>query len=1672
MRPYLLTLFTLAFIIECKAQSLEEPYYPLPIFEPANVCSDSPFSETWSYHGPSHEQQFPDNTPYLGMTTSLIMHPDSFGVIYASGNTSGLFKTLDEGEHWHNVTDDLGIPGMGITDIEYYPFDHSVIFATTGQTSNGYGNYSLGLIYSEDWGETWSYFSALSELISFHNPYIFGSTQCLAINPITEGEIFVGGHQRLYHTSNMGQTWTTVNFGELTPLDATDDEYMIADIVISPLDDDIVYVSTFSGTDGGGGSRVWISEDHGLTWENRTPQVPGDLGKRIRLDMRNADNVSLYASVLGGSSGTLVYFYKSIDHGITWELITGGLSLSGDGYWKGEFQVSDHDPNLMYYGAVLFYCIKFNGTSWVSIGANSKLHMDIRDIKLYTNAIGQEYILVASDGGVQLAELNVSQFLSGGSFPAWQSLNGQGLQLTQVYGHGDFERASGTVYGGQDIGTWKIEGSLSYNLQSYGDGRYSSTNSYFENLSVFGGYTNAEYINNGMSIGSPNSLSSYYTGPYGQSQAQNLRVKHYFNEKDQRQLLFPAKKIATFRLNEVTMQFPANPAGNDITDPAIPNPVPSVDTPFLTAKAYAFAPSDNNIRYVAYAGSYGSSVESVLSEANPAQVSNGELINRLLKSVDGGATYSIDLSNDLHYSSNGQTVYVYSWNHISYLMVDPRNANRVYAAISEFSEYPDRGRVIVSADGGNSWTDMSFGMGQFQVNQLLYQDGSDEVIYAGTDAGVYRWNKAESMWECFNNGLPPCIVTSMDINPCENSMTIATYGRGIWKAQLPPIENDVVFTTDYTIDQFEVHSYQNNIVVDAGATLTVKGHVYLKPEKSIIVKPGGHLIMDGALLSNSCRGVLAQGIIVEGNPEVDQSPVTDQGFCELKNETIIENMHNGVLCAGQYEDANGQMQTDYSKTGGIVYADNTTFLNCYVGAELLYYSAYSSLPQHWPLSNRSYFKECSFVTERALDMSPLGFVPAPKAGILLKEILKLKIEGCRFGNYSIGSDLFFDDPHKRGKGIWCLNSSCNVKDYCPSPPCTTTTHNIFENLEYGILSQSSNFVSTLEVRNAEFMANYCGIRSEGSLVGPVIRENNFYVEDLPENSDEFPVGINLDQTSGYHVQENHFTNSNHEEGNPLTIGIAIENTTLFGVDPVDIQEAATNVIYRNWFEGLDIGCNAEGQNAVEDPNNGGESYGLEFRCNKFGQNGTDCLKDFNLYGGTSVQKQQGNYDPNGAAGNLFYDDDCDIEYEHWDAGLGASELTAYYYNPNTSQFICEPNCSDATVTHPQQVFGAYSEANTCPVRNIDPSWKPKPVIKGEHAAKKIALLTTQDVFHQILDGGDINYLKELIDNPNTESAAIRNELLDFTPNITDVIWQKCFDRQPALNPWHLTQVLLSALPLRSSVLEMMKASTFPQEFKDMVYDGQFNGLSEKEIFESDLSSLAQDAGELRQDFLRYLFILDDDTNTDGNDDLEDFLLENASALDYYVLAGLRLMNKNIIGTNQALSNSSTVSPTKDIYRPMTIMIESIQASEYPNLNQDHINELEVYASDENYIGCAQARALLALTKEVVYPMEIDAEIVQERRAREIASKKSTIPFTIQPVPANDVVWLTYPYYPGMEKVSLSVVDITGREVMRKDLSQLNGIHELNTSNWVSGIYLVELFIDDLSLGVQKIEIQH
>jgi hypothetical protein len=1299
---------------------------------------------------------------------------------------------------------------------------------------------------------------------------------------------------------------------------------------------------------------------------------------------------------------------------------------------------------------------------------------------MYSFESGIQHVLVGSDGGLQYTDLNIDSFLNGIIVPItnpntnantisyqdvlWKEKNGLGLQLTQIYGLGDFERNEGYIYGAQDLGTWiSDESATSVPTTFGGDGRFTSCNTFFNDLAVGG---------NQNSIYSVHDLNTDYIGsePFASGSSANLVARHQFNPKDQRELLSNG-----FYLNNWTYDGTGS-FGSQSTIPLnVPNPA---DDGNLASAAYAYAPSDNNIRYCAFVGTYWTGVNDVLATANPELVVNGQLRYRLLKSTNGGVSFDEDLTNNLYFTqANGTVLHVYEWGGISYLMVDPNNSDRVYLALSYFAGGDITERVLVSNDGGLSWSDMSQGLSRYPINQLLYQEGSNEVIYAATDAGVYRWNKAIGIWECFNNGLPPCIVTSMDIEPCDNTMTIATYGRGIWKVELPELLYPLTFNSDYTIDQYEVHSPPNDIVVEDGVTLTVEGHIYLRAEKSIIVKPGGHLIMEGALLSNACPGVLAQGIVVEGNPTIPQIPYGNQGWVELREGTVIENMHHGVLCAGLQLASNGECESDYSKTGGIVFARGAQFKNCYIGAEIAYYQDYMAQPLGWPRSNISNFRNCDFITDRELDRSTFeaGFSPTPKAGIMLKDVWKVKILGCRFKNESVDDDgTTFTNQLEWGKGIWATNGSFQVKNYCDGVNCAVPIVSEFSSLECGIFAQSSDFISTFEVRNATFTDNYCGIRAEGSLVGPFIRGNTFEVDDLPFNFDGTPVvGLNLDQTSGFHVQENIFESGTTGVLGPFTLGIAVENTTDFGATPEDLQEAATNMIRRNWFDGLDIGINAEGPNAVSDINNPQESYGLEFRCNKFGQNSpNNCERAFSLFSETEVQQVQGHFANSLNAGNIFLNDYCEggNDWEHWDSDE-SSAIANYYYGEDYEFIFTKPICEE--YSNPTEGNGPYTENLTCWVEpfGIGVSNKPSSQIKAEQMVKKNALLETQDIFHGLLDGGDMLYLKSLILNPLSESAAIRNELLQISPNISDEIWQSCFDRNPAMNPWHLVQVLLDASPLRATVVRMLLDSDMPKPLIAMVSNGQFEGITSKEIFESDLASLAQDAGKLRQEYLRSCLLAEDDSITENLSDFDQFLEDNGTVADLYLRAGMKMKINDFPGANQVLANGSIVIPTKYHFRPLALMLESKQLGQYPQLNFAQLNELEDLAADEQQIGCAQARAIISMVKEETYDMDISVRPLGLRRMNiEQQNGSNSSIFTVQPNPANDHLWVTYPAFGEDARMQITVTDMMGRVILSQQHNGNNGIIELHTSQWEPGLFIIEFKLGESVLGIEKIEI--
>ena len=97
--------------------------------------------------------------------------------------------------------------------------------------------------------------------------------------------------------------------------------------------------------------------------------------------------------------------------------------------------------------------------------------------------------------------------------------------------------------------------------------------------------------------------------------------------------------------------------------------------------------------------------------------------------------------------------------------------------------------VHKSTDGGTTFTNITGNLptsAQYMfLNDIVHQAGhAQNPVYVATSLGVYRTVDGGS-WELFSNNLPNTIVTDLEINIADQSITAATYGRGIWRSPLP-----------------------------------------------------------------------------------------------------------------------------------------------------------------------------------------------------------------------------------------------------------------------------------------------------------------------------------------------------------------------------------------------------------------------------------------------------------------------------------------------------------------------------------------------------------------------------------------------------------------------------------------------------------------------------------------------------------------------------------------------------------------------------------------------------------------------------------------------------------------------------------------------------------------------
>ncbi len=136
---------------------------------------------------------------------------------------------------------------------------------------------------------------------------------------------------------------------------------------------------------------------------------------------------------------------------------------------------------------------------------------------------------------------------------------------------------------------------------------------------------------------------------------------------------------------------------------------------------------------------------------------------------------------------------------ISSITVDPNNSQIVYIT---FSQYSDGNKVFKSVDGGITWTNFSEGIPNIPTYSIISQKNTDELLYLGTQFGVFYRDSSMSSWQVYGEGLPKTIVRHLHINYNQQVLRAATYGRGIYETDLfgetevscTPVEN-LTFTT-------------------------------------------------------------------------------------------------------------------------------------------------------------------------------------------------------------------------------------------------------------------------------------------------------------------------------------------------------------------------------------------------------------------------------------------------------------------------------------------------------------------------------------------------------------------------------------------------------------------------------------------------------------------------------------------------------------------------------------------------------------------------------------------------------------------------------------------------------------------------------------------------------------
>ena len=684
-----------------------------------------------------------------GRIADIAIDPNNENIWYVAVGSGGVWKTTNAGTTWKPLADKQPFYSTGAITLD--PNNSQTVWLGTGENVGGrHVGIGHGMYLSRDGGKTWKNKGLKkSEHIS---KIIVHPTDSNTLWVAAQGPLWSSGGERgLYKTTDGGATWRqTMNLDEWTG---------VTDLLIDPRDPNVLYaaswqrhrnVAAYMG--GGPGTAIYKSVDGGESWRKLKTGLPSSNMGKIGLAISPMQPDVIYAAIeLDRKKGGV---YRSANAGESWEKMSDTVSGGTGPHYYQELVASPHHFDRIYLMNVRVLVSENGGKDFYTMKESNK-HSD--NHAMVFKADDPNYILVGTDGGIYETFDDTEN---------WKFVNN--LPLTQFYKLAvDDAYPFYNIFGGTQDNNTQGGPSQTFNRNGIsnadwfvllgGDGHQPATEP--DNPDIV--YAQSQQGNlhrvdrttgEAVYIRPQNGLDEPY-------ERFNWDAPILVSQHDPKRLYFGSQRV--WRSENRGDSW--NTISSDLTKNE-----ERLALPIMGRQQSWDAAWD------VYAMSTYNTITSLAESAQDENILYAGTDDGLLHATkDGGATWNtltVDKLPDVPATA-----------FINDIKADMFDANVAYVALDnhKFGDY--RPMLYKTTNGGKSWKSITKGIPEGTLIWRLVQDHvNPQLLFLGTEYGVYVSLNQGDAWHKFSNGMPTISVRDLAIQKRENDLVAATFGRSFY----------------------------------------------------------------------------------------------------------------------------------------------------------------------------------------------------------------------------------------------------------------------------------------------------------------------------------------------------------------------------------------------------------------------------------------------------------------------------------------------------------------------------------------------------------------------------------------------------------------------------------------------------------------------------------------------------------------------------------------------------------------------------------------------------------------------------------------------------------------------------------------------------------------------------